>query len=75
MFTAFNNTSVDAISGVFGNLADGGFFNAGANVFQASYSGGDGNDLTLVAVPEPSAGVILLGGIAMMLGVRRRRRE
>lgn len=75
-FLAFNNTSFDPISGFFANLADGGMFLIGANMFQANYTGGDGNDLELTTVvPEPSAGVFLLGGIGMMLAARRRRRE
>ena len=40
------------ISGVFANLADGAIINATAgNRLQASYTGGDGNDLTLTVVP------------------------
>jgi autotransporter-associated beta strand protein len=46
-----NNTSSDPISGAFANLPDGGMIAAGNNTFQASYSGGDGNDLTLTVVP------------------------
>ena len=50
-FTAINNTSSTAISGTFANLSDGSTFTAGRNKYQASYSGGDGNDLTLTVVP------------------------
>jgi autotransporter-associated beta strand protein len=51
VFTAISNTSVNAITGTFANLPDGSTFTAGGNNFQVSYSGGDGNDLTLTVVP------------------------
>jgi len=38
------------ISGTFANLADGAIITVGSDNFQASYSGGDGNDLTLTVV-------------------------
>jgi autotransporter-associated beta strand protein len=50
-FTVINNTAGKAISGRFGNLADGATISAGANHFQANYEGGTGNDLTLTVVP------------------------
>jgi len=37
----------NAISGTFGNLADGSTLTAGRNNLLVSYTGGDGNDLTL----------------------------
>ena len=46
-----NNTSADPITGTFSNLRDGGIVSIGGNNFQASYEGGDGNDLTLTVVP------------------------
>ncbi len=45
--TVISNTSGTPISGVFANLADGATISAGGTNFQASYEGGDGNDLTL----------------------------
>ena len=51
VFTAVDNTAATPIAGTFANLADGSTFSAGSNVFQASYEGGDGNDLTLTVVP------------------------
>jgi hypothetical protein len=51
VFTALNNTSVLPINGTFTNLADGSTLTGGRNNFQASYEGGDGNDLTLTVVP------------------------
>jgi len=43
------NTAVTPISGTFSNLPNGAIVNG--NNLQASYSGGDGNDLTLTVVP------------------------
>jgi len=51
VFTAISNTSEAPISGTFFNLADGSTFTVGSNTFQATYEGGDGNDLTLTVVP------------------------
>jgi autotransporter-associated beta strand protein len=51
VFTLFSNTAVTPISGIFANLADGSTLTIGSNTLQASYSGGDGNDLTLTVVP------------------------
>lgn len=51
IFVAINNTSSLPIEGTFTNLADGAVLTVNGNNFQASYSGGDGNDLTLTVVP------------------------
>jgi len=51
VFIVINNTSASPISGSFSNLADGLVFTSNGNNFQASYTGGDGNDLTLSVVP------------------------
>jgi hypothetical protein len=51
VFTAISNTAPTPISGTFANLANGSMFTVGNNTFQASYEGGDGNDLTLTVVP------------------------
>jgi autotransporter-associated beta strand protein len=50
-FVVLNNTAATSIAGVFANLPDGSTVIIGPNEFQASYSGGDGNDLTLTVVP------------------------
>jgi autotransporter-associated beta strand protein len=50
-FTIISNTSNKPINGTFTNLPNGGSITAGNNTFQASYEGGDGNDLTLTVVP------------------------
>ena len=49
--TVIGNTSANPISGTFSNLPDGGIVTINGNNFRASYSGGDGNDLTLTVVP------------------------
>jgi autotransporter-associated beta strand protein len=51
VLTLLSNTSANPISGAFSNLPDGGIVNINGNNFQASYEGGDGNDLTLTVVP------------------------
>ena len=51
VLTLISNTSVDPISGTFSNLPEGSIVTINGNNFQASYEGGDGNDLTLTVVP------------------------
>jgi hypothetical protein len=51
VLTVISNISANPISGTFGNLPDGSIVTINGNNFQASYSGGDGNDLTLTVVP------------------------
>jgi hypothetical protein len=51
VFTAIDNIAATPISGTFSNLADGAIVNVNGNNLQASYEGGDGNDLTLTVVP------------------------
>jgi autotransporter-associated beta strand protein len=46
-----SNTSAQPIAGTFANLADGAILRVKRVKFQASYTGGDGNDLTLTVVP------------------------
>ncbi len=49
--TVISNTSPNPISGTFSNLSDGAIVTVNGNNFQASYEGGDGNDLILTVVP------------------------
>jgi hypothetical protein len=51
VLTVISNTSANPISGTFSNLPDGAIVTVNGNNFQASYTGGDGNDLTLTVVP------------------------
>ena len=47
VFTILSNTSATPISGTFANLPDGSTLTAGRNKLNVSYTGGDGNNLTL----------------------------
>jgi autotransporter-associated beta strand protein len=51
VFTVISNTSATPIAGTYGNLPDGAIVTVNGNNLQASYHGGDGNDLTLTVVP------------------------
>jgi hypothetical protein len=51
VLTLISNTSANPISDTFSNLPDGSIVTINGNNFQANYSGGDGNDLTLTVVP------------------------
>jgi autotransporter-associated beta strand protein len=51
-FAVISNTASTPISGTFANLADGAVLTVGNTKLQASYEGGDGNDLTLTVVPN-----------------------
>ncbi len=51
VFTVIDNTAATPIAGTFANLPDGSTFTIGPNTFQVSYSGVDGNNLTLTVVP------------------------
>ncbi len=72
-FIALQNTSFDPITDTFANLPEGGFVTIGMTTFQATYTGGDGNDLQLTAaVPEPGSIALLLLGVPMIVARRRR---
>jgi autotransporter-associated beta strand protein len=51
VFTVISNTGASPIVGTFHNLPDGMILTVNGSNLQASYSGGDGNDLTLTVVP------------------------
>jgi autotransporter-associated beta strand protein len=51
VLTVIKNTAATPIVGTFSNLPDGAIVNVNGNNLQASYEGGDGNDLTLTVAP------------------------
>jgi len=51
VFTVISNTAATPIAGTFHNLRDGQVIVVNGSNLQASYTGGDGNDLTLTVVP------------------------
>jgi autotransporter-associated beta strand protein len=70
----------DAITGTFSNApVDGGIYKLGGQDFKISYFGDSGtnsfiggNDVVLMAIPEPSA-TLLVGGLGFFVMLRRRR--
>jgi len=51
VFTVISNTAASLIAGAFHNLPEGKIIVVNGSNLQASYTGGDGNDLTLTVVP------------------------
>jgi len=80
LFFLVANDGTDPVSGVFSNAAlDGNTYTFSGQQFAISYAGNSstnsftgGNDLALMAVPEPSA-ASLLGGFGIITLLRRRR--
>lgn len=57
-------------------VADDGLIASGTNTFQVSYNGLDGltPSLTLSVVPEPAPWAMVLAGLGLLVGLRRRSR-
>jgi len=71
------------MNGVATSLAQGSTFSVGGQFFQISYraeggvfdaGAGLGNDVALMAVPEPAGFTSLLGGLGLLVALRRFRR-
>ena len=83
LFFILANDSTDAIVGTFSNApTDGSTYTLGGQDFQISYFGNQtspgigtftgGNDVVLMAIPEPNVAA-LLGGLGALMLLRRRR--
>lgn len=75
------NDGGSPISGTLAGLGQGDTFSSGGYTWQLSYTGDStggtftgGSDLAVQVVPEPSAGLLMLGGVAV-LALRRRVRQ
>jgi hypothetical protein len=51
VFAVISNTAATPIAGTFHNLPEGKILTVNGSNLQASYTGGDGNDLTLTVIP------------------------
>lgn len=54
-------------------IADEGLFTFGPNTYRLDYNAG-GNSVALIAVPEPSTGLVVATSLGALLGLRRRRK-
>ncbi|HEV7950367.1 MAG TPA: PEP-CTERM sorting domain-containing protein [Glaciihabitans sp.] len=86
LFVVVNNSGTP-VTGTFSTLNNAPFdasnFTVNGQAFQLTYlanfagagSDGIGNDVALIAVPEPGAWVAMLGGMAVLAGFRRSQRS
>lgn len=79
LFFILANDGNDSITGTFSGLAQDSWFNSGGQWFKIGYDGDSGsnsfnggNDVVLMAVPEP--GAAMLGGLGVLALLHRRRR-
>jgi hypothetical protein len=83
-FTIILNNGASPVTGTFQGLPNGATFAQGGQIWQISYFDdantpgfelAGGNDVTLLAAPEPGALASLLGGIGVLLGAQRFRKR
>ena len=69
--TIISKSGTVVIADTFAGLAEGSTFSAAGTQFTISYIGGDGNDVVLTSVPEPTTiGMLSIAGFGLL---RRRR--
>lgn len=78
LFFLILNDGEDAISGTFSGYGEGSTFLLGSQSFMLTYQGDSGtqsftggNDLAVMAIPEPSSA--LMGGLGLLMLLRKRR--
>jgi hypothetical protein len=75
-FTILRNDSPQDITGTFAGLDDNALIHAGNSVYRIHYNwsgiGGNGNDIVLESLPEPS-GMTVLALFGSSMALRRRR--
>jgi hypothetical protein len=81
LFFLILNDAVDPITGRFAGLEQDGLFMTGGQLFQISYAASfeaqsflGGNDIALMAVPEPGSLLLIAGGFVLCAASRRRGR-
>jgi autotransporter-associated beta strand protein len=73
-FIIINNDGTDAVGGWFAGLTEHAEFTQSGTQLQISYLGGDGNDVMLTVIPEPSAWQLACAGLLMAAVFARKRR-
>ncbi len=74
-FTLVDILGSGAINGSFSGLSEGSVFSVDGTQFSLSYTGGNGNDLTLTAIPEPATYALTIGCATLGAGIWRRYRR
>jgi hypothetical protein len=73
MFTIIDNQGANPVSGMF---TAGSSIDAGGFLFGINYAGGDGNDVVLTVVPEPSTALLSLAMMGLItIAVKRHQRN
>jgi hypothetical protein len=67
-FVIISNDATGAVHGTFAGLTEGAKFAAGGWLFQISYQGGDGNDVTLTAVTQSTTTLLISSTSASTYG-------